>query len=55
MEKFNTLNEAKDYLISHGFKEYHGYFANQGIIASFQKRYDDELGKKYFIEANIWD
>ena len=55
MEKFNTLNEAKDYLISHGFKEYRNYFANKGVVASFQKRYDDELGKKYFIDANIWD
>ncbi len=55
MEKFNTLNEAKDYLISHGFKEYHDYLASPGVAASFQKRYDDELGKKYFINVDVWD
>lgn len=56
MNSYNTLDEVRNYLIPLGFKEYKPTpFDNQGICTNFQKRYDDEFGKKFFIDAKIWD
>lgn len=38
-----------------GFSEYKpGPFDPSGVEKCFQKRYDDELGKKYFITVKKW-
>lgn len=56
MNNFDNLNDIKKYLSSIGFKEYKPTpFDNHYICSRFQKRYDDETGKKYFIDAKIWD
>ena len=42
-------------LIALGFKEYPPTrFDSDGIEGCFQKRYDDDKGKKYFININKW-
>lgn len=53
---FETLEQVRDYLTQYGFKEYRPTpFTDKGVITCFQKRYDDELGKKYFLDCNVWD
>lgn len=42
-------------LIERGYHAYPpGPFDDDGIIACFQKRFDDEEGKKYFINVHKW-
>lgn len=42
-----------DYIVSKGYKEYNPtHFHNEYIIKCFQKRLDDDIGKKYFIDIN---
>lgn len=43
-------------LISRGFKEFPPtpFVDSDGIETHFQKRYDDEIGKRYFITINKW-
>ena len=49
---FENLKIAKE----HGFKEYNPTrFDNDSVILRFQKRYDDDFGKKYFIDILKWD
>lgn len=44
-----------NYLIENGFKEFKpGILDNEGVIKCFQKRYDDDIGKKYFITIKKW-
>jgi hypothetical protein len=39
-----------------GYKEFHSNWKNSDCyIKSFQKRFDDELGKKYFITLDMYD
>lgn len=42
--------------IQRGFKQYLPilHLESDGIEAHFQKRYDDEIGKRYFITVNKW-
>lgn len=43
------------YLLMRGYKEYSPtQFDNESIVARFQKRFDDDFGKKYFINAVKW-
>ena len=45
-----------EYIKEHGFKEYNPTrFDNDSVILRFQKRYDDNFGKKYFIDILKWD
>lgn len=45
-----------EYIKEHGFKEYNPTrFDNDSVILRFQKRYDDDFGKKYFIDILKWD
>lgn len=55
MEKFpDKYNDQ--FFIDKGYKEYPpSGFHNQCIAKCFQKRFDDEIGKKYFIDVNKWD
>lgn len=56
MNSYDTLDEICDYLIPLGFREYKPTpFEYDGVCTCFQKRYDDDFGKKYFIDAKIWD
>lgn len=56
MKSYNTIDEAREYFTGLGFHEYEPTrFDAENIITCFQKRYDDELGKKYFIDARLWD
>jgi len=42
-------------LINRGFKQFEkASFEPYGIETKFQKRYDDEIGKRYFITVNKW-
>ena len=42
-------------LLDRGFKRYpRAWFESDGIDVCFQKRYDDEVGKRYFININKW-
>lgn len=43
------------YLLERGYKEYNPTrFDNNSIVARFQKRFDDDFGKKYFINVAKW-
>ena len=42
-------------LLERGYKQYSPTpFDNSSIVARFQKRFDDDFGKKYFIDALKW-
>ena len=52
MEKI-LIND--EYLIERGYKEYKPTaFDNKSVVARFQKRFDDDFGKKYFIDVLKW-
>lgn len=43
------------YLLEHGYKPYSPTgLDNDSIVAKFQKRFDDDFGKKYFIDVSKW-
>ena len=44
------------YLMENGYKEYSPtpYLDNSSIITKFQKRFDDDFGKKYFVDIEKW-
>ena len=44
------------YLLDHGYKQYspNSILDNNSIVAKFQKRFDDDFGKKYFIDVEKW-
>lgn len=42
-------------LLDRGYKQYKPtLFDNESIVARFQKRFDDDFGKKYFIDVLKW-
>lgn len=44
-----------EYVLAKGYKEYTPtHFHNESIVKCFQKRFDDNIGKKYFIDINKW-
>lgn len=44
-----------EYLIERGYTEYKPTrFDNESVAARFQKRFDDDFGKKYFIDVLKW-
>ena len=44
-----------EYLIEHGYKYYPPTILNSSsVVALFQKRFDDNFGKKYFITISKW-
>lgn len=44
-----------EYLLERGYKEYKPTrFDNESVVARFQKRFDDDFGKKYFIDVIKW-
>lgn len=44
-----------DLLLNNGYKQFEpGPWQHEGITDMFQKRFDDEVGKKYFITINKW-
>lgn len=46
---------TNEYLAEHGYKEYPPTpFDNECIVARFQKRFDDNFGKRYFINILRW-
>ena len=56
MNSYNTLDEVREYLAPLGFTEYPpNQFAHRDVVLNFQKRIDDEIGKKYFIDVKVWD
>lgn len=57
MNSRDTLEEIRNYLEPMGFKEFEvpNFRSYDGVCTMFQKRYDDNVGKKYFIDAKIWD
>lgn len=56
MINFDNLEETKEYLLNNGFYEFPlGDSAHHLVTANFQKKYTDEIGKKYFINVDVWD
>lgn len=56
MRNYNTLEEIENILVPRGFHKYNPTpYDNESVCCNFQKRYDDEIGKKYFIDVKIWD
>ena len=52
----NIAKEKKtmtdEYLLERGYKQYKPtQFDNESVVARFQKRFDDDFGKKYFIDV----
>lgn len=49
-----TMND--EYLLERGYKQYPTtpVLDNESIVAKFQKRFDDDFGKKYFIDVAKW-
>ena len=46
---------SDEYLLEYGYKKYNPTsFDNEHIVARFQKRFDDDFGKKYFINVLKW-
>ena len=45
-----------EYLLERGYKEYppNPVLDNESIVKKFQKRFDDDFGKKYFIDVAKW-
>ena len=45
-----------EYLLERGYKQYKPmpYLDSESIVAKFQKRFDDDFGKKYFIDVAKW-
>ena len=44
-----------EYILNRGYKQYAPTaFDSEHIIARFQKRFDDNFGKKYFIDIKKW-
>lgn len=45
-----------EYLLERGYKQYKPLpvIDNESIVAKFQKRFDDDFGKKYFIDISKW-
>jgi len=44
-----------EYLVERGYKEYApGPWDHDGVEKRFQKRFDDEVGKRYFIDVVKW-
>ena len=45
-----------EYLLERGYKQYNPtpVIDSDWIVAKFQKRFDDDFGKKYFIDIKKW-
>lgn len=44
-----------EYILEKGYQQYKPMpYDNEYIVARFQKRFDDEYGKKYFIDVLKW-
>lgn len=43
-----------EYLLERGYKQYQPTHCNDSVVALFQKRFDDDFGKKYFINVYKW-
>ena len=54
MNKVVKMND--EYLFERGYKQYPTtpVLDSEYIVAKFQKRFDDEIGKKYFIDVKKW-
>lgn len=53
----NKMNEITDeYLLERGYKQYKPtpVLDSDLVVAKFQKRFDDDFGKKYFIDVVKW-
>lgn len=45
-----------EYILKKGYKEFKpSPLTNENIVKAFQKRFDDDKGKKYFITIYKWD
>ena len=55
MNHFKSIEEATEYYESLGFKKYINNYNKVGIVANYQKCIKDKIGKKYFIDIDLWD
>ena len=49
MKKQNLTDE---YFLNRGYKNMMSKNDTVSVVCHFQKRFDDEIGKKYFIDVN---
>ena len=55
MRSYNTIDEIRNEFIPLGFHEYKPTQFDPYVITCFQKRYDDNIGKKYFLDIKVHD
>lgn len=50
------MKMTDEYLLDRGYRQYSStpVLDNDSIVAKFQKRFDDNFGKKYFIDVAKW-
>lgn len=50
------MKMTDEYLLDRGYRQYSPtpVLDNDSIVAKFQKRFDDNFGKKYFIDVAKW-
>lgn len=55
--RFDELEKAKEYLLAVGFHEFQPpkFSRYDSVAACFQKKYIDNNGIRYFVDANVWD
>ena len=47
---------TREEILAHGYKQYAPIqFDSQWVTARFQKRFCDDIGKKYFIDIREWE
>lgn len=55
MNSYDTFEEAKAYLEEKGFCQYDEPLFKDRTAGTFQKKYTDEIGKRYFLNATVFD
>lgn len=53
--KFESIEQADKHFYDLGFHKYTNHFAPRGVVAHYQKCITDDIGKKYFVDARLWD
>lgn len=53
--RFFSLENVHNYLIMNGFSKYLNSPYDNNVAALYQKCYKDQYGKKYFIDAKVYD
>lgn len=57
MKSYDSIEEVREKFIALGFTEFDPphFTTYDGVTTMFQKKYVDEHGVRYFIDAKVWD